>query len=500
MKPPFENSITHSSSERPANSEAEGVDKPEPGSTDRHKAASAQQSQTASVKNDSRSAFRFRPIFILLTIGVIAALVAFGALPRLTQKQNLIDEKRKQLAQAPWVSVVEAKPSEPVEEFMLPGSTQAILDAPIYARINGYIKGIYVNIGDNVKSGQLLAEIDVPDIDKQVQMGSDSVRQARANLRNAVEAENQAVAEAASRASLVAKARTDLQYATVQLERYKELARQGAVSMEERDTRQTNCDGARSTLESAISNEQAAKAAIKSARAAVQVAKAAMEAAQSQYGQYAATQSFKKVTSPFDGVVTARNVDPGALVTAGSNANNSIMFDMARTDQLKVYVYVPEQFISDVHVGDTAGLTFQTYPGEKFAGTVAYIAGGLASSSRTLQVELHIPNKNHRLMPGMYAQVHFRSPARTRLAVVPGSAVQTRADGTYVFVVDDDNRAHLRKADIRTDLGSEAEIDSGVAIGDKVVLSPSDDIIDGILVNPQPLPVDKALPEHQHDK
>jgi RND family efflux transporter MFP subunit len=209
-----------------------------------------------------------------------------------------------------------------------------------------------------------------------------------------------------------------------------------------------------------------------------------MNASRSQLHQYQATQSFKKVVALFDGVVTKRNVDAGALITSGSNSSNSVLFEIAKTDTLRVFVYVPEQYVPYIHTGETAQLRFQEYPNRDFAATVSNVSGGVDSTSRTLQVEIHIPNPTHQLLPGMYTQVRFQAPAKVRLPVVPATTMQTRADGCFMYTVDGKNVVHMHKVEIGRDLGGQFEVARGIASGDHVIVSPSDRLIEGMKVNP----------------
>jgi RND family efflux transporter MFP subunit len=219
------------------------------------------------------------------------------------------------------------------------------------------------------------------------------------------------------------------------------------------------------------------------------VAQAALNTAEAQRGNISATRSFKKVLAPFDGIIIQRNVDPGALVTSGSNTTNTVLFEVAQTEILKIYVNIPEQYVPYIHLGDKALVNVQEYPGKNFVGTVAYIAGGLDIASRTLLTEIHVPNPDHKLMPGMYSQVHFQSPAPVRLVILPATALQTRPDGNFVFTVDNQKRVHMRKIEMGRDLGGEFEVSKGVKLGDKCVISPSSAIQDGLLVTPVRAPV-----------
>ncbi|HEY9790666.1 MAG TPA: efflux RND transporter periplasmic adaptor subunit [Candidatus Obscuribacterales bacterium] len=432
------------------------------------------------------------PAYFVVPIIAIAALVVIGAVPRLIQKQTLIKEGQATQRQTLSVSYVVARASAPLEEFTLPGNTEAIQHAPIYARVDGYLHQRFVDIGDIVHKGQVIATIETPELDKQVETATNAIAQSKANLENSRQSLSKAQADEHTAAANVRKAKADVDYYKVELARYRQLAGQGAVSLEDHDTRLQQYNDGMAALDAAQEAQQSAQATIRSAEAGVHVAEAALQAATSQRGQYAASRSFQKVQALFDGIVTKRNVDAGALVSSGSSTSNTVLFEIAQIDLLRIYAYVPEQLVPDVRAGQKAKLIFQAYPKESFEGTVTNIAGGLDPTSKTLQVELHVPNSSHRLLPGMYCQVKFQEHSADTLTVVPSTAVQTRASGVYVYTIDSSNHVHRHSADIQRDLGGHVELANAVAPGDKVIISPSDDVVDGIAVNPVLAPADKS--------
>jgi RND family efflux transporter MFP subunit len=428
----------------------------------------------------------FSVVSIILFIG---GLVVFGAWPRIVQQKELVSHTKTQLAEAPSVSVVMAQPGPAIQEFTLPGTTQAIQDALIYARVSGYLHARYVDIGSYVKSGQVLADIDTPEPDKQVQAAASAVKQAQSNLENTREGLAKAEADEKTAEANVRKVSADLDFFTVEEGRYKRLAGVGAVSLEASDVRTQAYQSGLANLDAMKAAARSAKAAVNAAGAAVGVAKSALNAAQAQCDQFEATRSFKKVRALFDGIVTQRNVDPGALVTSGSNTTNTVLFEIAKTDVLRILVNVPEQYLPYIHNGEKAELNFQAFPGRTFEGTITYVAGGLDSASKTLQVEIHVPNANHKLLPGMYARVHFQAPAQNRLVVLPAVAVRTRAEGNFVYTVDDNKVAHLHKVEIGRDLGGQFEIARGVKAGERAVINAPDNVYEGVKVEPVMAPV-----------
>ncbi len=320
--------------------------------------------QDDSVVGASRGSSRVWALLIVIVL-VFAGLIAFGALPRIMQQEALVKHTKKAIADIVSVSVTEAQPGSAVEQFTLPGATEAIQDAPIYARVNGYLHKRYVNIGDQVHAGQILADIDVPEIDEQVAGAKSNVAQAEAGLENAQEALNRADAAAITASANVRKGRTDLQFYTAEVGRYTQLATEGAVSMETRDAQIQAYHGGKAVLDSLHGAERGAQAAVKSAKAAVNQAEAALNVAKASLSQLEATRSFRNVTALFDGVVTKRNVDAGALITSGSNNSNAVLFEIAKTDVLRVFVYVPEQYVPFIHEHQDALLEFQEYPGKQ---------------------------------------------------------------------------------------------------------------------------------------
>jgi RND family efflux transporter MFP subunit len=462
--------------------------------TDTRRAATMPETQAAAVPPAPPPAPRSRAVWLIgiIVVAALIALIAFGAVPRFVQQQALIQDTKKQNTEAPSVSVTIAQPGAPIEEFVLPVSTLAIQVASIYARVNGYLDKRFANIGDQVKAGQVLATIDTPEIDQQVQAAESAVQQAKAQVENAKETQIKAQADMRTVAANVRKGQTDLVFYTAEVKRYTGLAKQGAVSLEDRDSHVQQYNGAVATLQSLNEAERSAKATFNSAAAAVKAAQSALDTAKAQHQQVEATRSFQNVTAPFSGIVTKRNVDAGALITSGSNNSNSILFEVAKTDMLRVFVYVPEQYVPYIHTGEVAKLRFPEFPRQDFEGTVTNVSGGLDETSKTLQVEIHVPNSNHVLMPGMYAKVRFQAPATMKLPVVPASTLVTRADGQFVYIVDNNNVVHMHKLDVGRDLGGQFEVASGVNAGDKVIISPQDIITDGMKVNPVVAPTPKT--------
>jgi RND family efflux transporter MFP subunit len=370
---------------------------------------------------------------------IIAALVVVGLL--LWQRSRTYRQLTATTAEmaVPVVSTVlpQAGPGE--IEIQLPGNLMAYTEASIYARTNGYLKAWYTDIGAKVTAGQLMAEIDAPDVDAQL-------RQATATL---------------------AQARATLDIDQLNYNRGKQLLATRVIAQQDFDTDRT-------TLE-------AQQAAVQADEANVQ--------------DLSVEQGFQKITAPFTGVVTRRDTDVGALINAGSNTTSATaqeLFHMARTDILRVYIYVPEVYSPLVRIDTPAWLELSEEPGVKVQGKVVDVAGALDPSMRTLQTEIQVPNQDGRLFPGAYATVHLLLKLTNAPKVIPINTLIFRAQGTQVGVVDSSNIVHLKKVTVGRDFGTSLEITSGVESTDRLILNPSDSLADGARVDVQNAPAAAA--------
>jgi RND family efflux transporter MFP subunit len=295
------------------------------------------------------------------------------------------------------------------------------VESPIYARATGYLLHWYVDIGARVKQGQLLADLDTPEIDQELA---------------------QSVAQRDQTASSLGLAKSSL-------DRWKQLRTRDAVSQQELDERQ-------STYNQDMANLAAAEANVRRLRQ---------------------LESFKRIVAPFAGVVTQRNVDVGDLIDAGSGSSRAL-FALAQSDPLRVYVQLPQAYAQNVTAGQKVVVTQAELPGQQFHGTITHIAGAIDVPTRSLQVEVTLPNPDARLRPGAYVQVALPATAHGRL-LVPGNTLLFRAEGPRVAVVDEHGVVHLRKILIAQDLGQSLEIESGIDSKDKIIINPSDSVADG---------------------
>jgi RND family efflux transporter MFP subunit len=363
-------------------------------------------------------------LLIAVIVAVCAGVLVFGIMPRLEARDAL--KKETQGLNVPPVSVIKPKARDGAQELVLPGSIQAFTEAPIYARTNGYLKRWYADIGTHVKAGQLLAEIDTPEIDDQLQ-------QARADLATATA--NHQLAEKTS-------------------VRWQQLLTTDSVAKQEADEK--------------ISDAQAKKAILDGARFNV--------------ARLEKMQAFKKIYAPFAGVVTLRNTDVGALIDAGSSGTGRELFHIAAIDRLRVYVNVPQAYSRDTLPGTPAELTLGEFPDRRFAGKVVRTSNAIDAATRTMLTEVDLDNPKGELMPGAYAQVHIKAESSRPALVVPINTLLFRPDGTQVAVLQNDQKVALTKVVIGRDFGTEVEIVSGLDPNALVIVNPSDSLTAGTQV------------------
>ncbi len=366
------------------------------------------------------------------TVAVIAALFALGFIPRWRANAALTSSVRDQ---RPTVTVVSSQKPNEAANLVLPGSTQAIQETALYARTNGYVRKWNVDIGAKVEAGQLLAEIETPEVDQEL-------NQARANVAQAI-------------------ANADLARAT--LTRWQQLVDQKVVSPQEFDEKRSAAD----------------------ARAAD------LRVAQANVKRLEELQGFEKIVAPFTGIVTARNIDNGNLVSAGSG-QTAPLFRLAQTDTLRIYVTVPQTQSRSIAPGQSATVSVREIPDKTFSAKVVRTAGAIDPASRTLLTELQLPNEDDQLFPGMYAEVKFALPQDGHTLLVPGNSVMIRSDGPKVLVVDAKQTIRARAVKLGRDLGDKVEIASGLDPAESLVANPTDALRDGAEVKVQTQPSKKS--------
>jgi RND family efflux transporter MFP subunit len=355
---------------------------------------------------------------VVLAVVIAAALAGFGILHRMNADKVLANTTHE-LA-APSVTVAAPKLGAPVTSLVLPGNVTAQTDSPIYARTSGYLTRWYFDIGARVKKGALLAEISTPELDQQLAQAQADLNTAQANANNA----------------------------RIQAARYSGLVKSDAVSHQDTDT--------------FVNQATATAATVRSAQANVE--------------RLRELQSFEKVYAPFDGVVTARNIDTGQLIDPGANKE---LFHLQAIQTLRIYASVPQIYSQNVKRGSKIDLTFAEHAGKTYQGTLVRTAEAIDPASRTLLVEIDVDNHTGDLLPGSLAQVHFKMPAAGPTFIVPASALIFRKEGLRVGTVTGDNVAHLIPVVIGEDDGASVQIVTGLGLGDQVIQDPPDSLIEG---------------------
>lgn len=365
---------------------------------------------------------RSRGIWIaIIALLIVAGVVIAGIVPREKAKAALKVET-DDLA-VPTVAAIHPKMGAPQTEIVLPGNVQAFIDSPIYARTNGYLKKWYADIGTHVSRGQLLAEIETPEVDQQLDQARADLNTAQANAR----------------------------LAEITATRYQDLAKTEAVSKQD--------------VDNAVGDFAAKKAMV--------------ESAQSNVKRLEQLQSFEKIYAPFDGVITARNTDIGHLINSGAGGPATELFHIAETHSLRVFINVPQEYSGATDPGMTADLTMEQFPGKHFKGRLVRTANAIDPTSRTLLIEVDVDNPTGEILPGAYAQVHLKVPSGTPAVILPVSAMLFRSEGLQVATVENGDQVQLRSVTVGRDFGNEIEVLAGIKSSDWVIMNPSDSLVSG---------------------
>jgi len=360
-------------------------------------------------------------LVLVVVLVVVLAVLAWGIWSRVSAR-NTLKTETAQVA-ITTVSVISPKQTAPAQEIILPGNVQPFITSPIYSRTNGYLKKWYFDIGAHVKQGELLAVIETPEVDQQLQ-------QARSNLLTA---------------------QANLELASITKTRYQGLLKSNAVSQQDADN--------------AVGTYNANKAIVEADKASVE--------------QYAALVSFEKIYAPFDGVITARNTDIGDLINSGSAGGvKTDLFHIAQPGTLRVYINVPEEYSQGVKVGMTADLSLAEFPGRKFQGKLVRTAEAINQTTRTLLIEVDVSNPSGALLTGSYTEVHLKIPTQASSLLLPVNTLIFRSEGLHVGVVKD-GRVVLTAVTPGHDFGNQIEIVSGLSPNDQVIVNPPDSIVHG---------------------
>jgi RND family efflux transporter MFP subunit len=372
------------------------------------------------IKRERKGASRLAVLLSLVAAAALGLFIYSGVHGRVEAESDL--QRATEQAAIEDVSVTGPKAAAPIDEVVLPGATQPYVNSPIYARTNGYLVKWFYDIGAKVKQGDLLAIIDTPELDKQLE-------QARADL---------------------ASAKSNLALSKTTADRWQGLVKTRSVSQQSTDQAVDNLNATQATVDSYTANVRRLEDLV----------------------------SFEKVYAPFDGVITVRNTDTGWLINAGAGSSSAELFQVAQTSTLRIFVAVPEVYSRAARVGSTATLTLDEFPAETFRGKITRTSQSIDMASRTLNTEIDVDNPTGQLLPGAYVHVHLKLPSQTRSVMVPANTLLFRSEGLRVGVVRN-GRAQLIPITIGVDYGATVQVTSGLTPSDQVIVNPSDSLISG---------------------
>ena len=422
---------------------------------------------------------------VIATIILLALLFVVGLLPRLRRNAELQAQVREQAqTQAvPTVNVVAPHLGEAHGELILPATTQAIQETIIAARTSGYVRRWTAGLGMHVKPGQLLAELDVPESEQELREARQQTAEAEQTVAQTRAEFAQAQAGLEQADATLKQAQSNLALARVNLERSKTLVAQGVVSRQDLDDKQAVFDARQADVEAAQANVRVRQAAVKAQQSAIDAKQSSVSARQANQQRLAERKGFERVVAPYDGVITARNIEVGTLInSSGGTAAAAGLYRIARLDTIRVFINVPQTYVDAMQPGVASEVLVKELPDRRFTGKIFGTSHSIDPATRTLMVEVRVPNPGWHLLPGMYVNVKFVLPSPQRALLVPVSALLANADGTQVWLVRADQTAHLQKVTVGRDLGKDVEIVAGVSEGDQVVANPTDDLREGVRV------------------
>jgi len=421
---------------------------------------------------------------ILGFAALVLLLLILGIVPRLERRDAAVAQARSVEDEVPIVSTSQVKAAPPSSELLLPGNTQAVTVAAIYARASGYVSKRLVDIGSKVKAGQLLAVIESPEVDQELAQAKANAQQARAAVEQAKATLQQSEAGLNQAKANLEQAHANQEISRLSYTRWDRLVTRGVVSKQAADERRTDFSAKQAEVAASEANIHTAEANIVAQQANIGAAQAALAAQLANVQRLEELRAFERVVAPFDGVITERKVERGDLITAGSGGDRNL-FSIAQPQTLRIQVNVPQAFSVDLQPGQTAQVIVAERPGEHFEGKVVRTANSLNAASRTQLTEVQLANKDGRLLPGMYSQVKFNVPATRAVVIVPADTLVVNSQGTRAIVVSSQRTIHYVPIQIGRDFGTSVEVLDGLKAGETVVSNPADTLSEGQKVQMQ---------------
>jgi RND family efflux transporter MFP subunit len=419
---------------------------------------------------------------LLVGVALLVMLLAVGIVPRVRERSERVAAATAPDTHLIAVSVATPRRPDGPGDLLLPSNIQAIEETVIYARTSGYVRERYVDIGDRVTAGKALAQIDTPELDQELSQARAALAQTRAGLAQAQASFTQAQANLQQARASLEQSKANEGFAAATSDRYSRLEQAELIAHQDADEKRTAHAAARATSAAAQANVEAMQANVGALEASVGAARANVAANEANVQRLAALQSFQRLEAPFDGIITFRGIDRGALITAGSGSGASPLFRIARIDTLRIFVNVPQTYVRSISPGQKATLLVPEFPKRAFVGTIASTAGALDPASRTLLTEVRVRNDDRALLPGMYAQVKFAIVPADDVWIVPATALVTRASGPQVVAVREDGTVRYLRVQLGSDLGQSVEIVAGLDGNERLVVSPPDGLKDGVRV------------------
>lgn len=435
------------------------------------------------IKPASRTAGRSPRTALIAGVLLFAVLLVAGILPRLKRNADLAAVANEQQQSALLATVATPRAGEATNELTLPATTQAIQDTIIYAKTGGTVRRWYAGLGQHVKTGQLLLELDIAYVGQELNEARQQAVEAEESIAQANSGVAQAQAALEQAEAALKQARTNLQLARLNQERANTLVAQGVVSRQEADDKQALFEARQADVEAAQATVRVRQAELKTQQTEIDLRQSARKAREANVGRLAERQGFERVTAPYDGIITARNIEVGArILENGATGTGLGLYRITKQDVIRVFIAVPQTYAPAMRAGLPVTMRVKELPQRSFSGQVFGTAHIIDPASRTMMVEVRFPNRDEQLLPGMYAEVKFSLPAAQRAWLIPASALVANAEGTQVLTVRADQTVHTIKVELGRDLGKEIEVVGGLVGDETIITNPTDAFREGVKV------------------
>jgi RND family efflux transporter MFP subunit len=435
------------------------------------------------IKPVARPAGRSPRTALIACVLLFAVLLVAGILPRLKRNADLAAVANEQQQSALLATVTTPRAGEAVNEITLPATTQAIQDTIIYAKTGGTVRRWYAGLGQHVKAGQVLLELDIAYVGQELNEARQQAVEAEESIAQANSGVAQAQAALEQAEATLKQARTNLQLAKLNRERADTLVAQGVVSRQEADDKQALFEARQADVEAAQATVRVRQAELKTQQSEIDLRQSARKAREANVGRLAERQAFERVTAPYDGIITARNIEVGArILENGATGTGLGLYRITKQDVIRVFTAVPQTYAPAMRAGLLVTMKVKELPERTFSGQVFGTAHIIDPASRTMMAEARFSNRDEQLLPGMYAEVKFNLPAAQHAVLIPVSALVVNAEGTQVLTLRPDQTVHVIKVTLGRDLGKEIEVVNGLVGDETIITNPTDAFREGTRV------------------